>query len=459
MKNRYIIRCLLLFLVAGTLYACSGSKAMTKKAAKLEAAGDYTSAAQFYYNALQRKSTNVEARIGLKNAGQKVLNDHLDEVFKAHALEKHKETVYAYQKADAYKSKIGRMNVKLEVPEHYTTDYEDSREIYLNSLYEEGSSLMENEEYDKAEKVFAEIGRLNPEFKDADELKNVAYMEPLYKKGMASIEQEDYRSAYNYFDKVVKRSKTYKDALEFKEEALKAGRYTIALFPFENASGIKNIEEKFSAYALNSLSGIKDPFVKIVDRENMDRIIEEQELSLSGIFEESSAAQVGDLIGAKAAVVGKVISYKETKNSVKKQSKSGFESYREKRYNKEEDKTYYVTKYKSVRYYQYTGSNKVTISIQYKLVSLETGEVLLSQIVEKEAKDGVNYATYDGNKKNLFKNLNGKADTSKGGKRSINGLLSGKREMKSTVDLANDLYKTVSKNLSADVTKYVVNNH
>ena len=58
MKNLYFILSICIFLVA-----CQGSKHFTKLAAKQEAAGLTTEAANSYYIALQKKRNNIDAQI------------------------------------------------------------------------------------------------------------------------------------------------------------------------------------------------------------------------------------------------------------------------------------------------------------------------------------------------------------------------------------------------------------
>ena len=62
---------------------------------------------------------------------------------------------------------------------------------------------------------------------------------------------------------------------------------------------------------------------------------------------------------------------------------SAYESYQLKLYNKEEQKYYYETRYRAVKYTEYYNTNEVSISFQYKAISLETGEVLFSKVVNK----------------------------------------------------------------------------
>ena len=94
MKRTY-----LLYLLAVILFSCSGTKKMTKKAVVFEEQGMYSEASAYYLLALERKSTNIDAAMGLKRTGQLVMDDYLADFFKSHKAKDSKSSVYSYLKA------------------------------------------------------------------------------------------------------------------------------------------------------------------------------------------------------------------------------------------------------------------------------------------------------------------------------------------------------------------------
>ncbi|MBK7296277.1 MAG: hypothetical protein IPI91_06270 [Flavobacteriales bacterium] len=182
------------------------------------------------------------------------------------------------------------------------------------------------------------------------------------------------------------------------------------------------------AYAMTALTETKDPFLKIVDRENMERILEEQRLGLSGVVDEQTAVRVGNLMGAKAVLMGEIVDYREETGKTRSSTKDGFASYQVTRVNAEGQK-YLETKYKPVNYTEYQQTNKVVLSFSYRLVSLETGEVLVSKIVDRTVNDDLYYATYDGDKNTLFPKANGNVDLGNGARNQLRSLLSAKRDI------------------------------
>ncbi|MBL7938634.1 MAG: hypothetical protein JNL43_04665 [Flavobacteriales bacterium] len=438
--------------IALLLPGCSGSKSFSKKGEKLDEAGLYAEAADMYLQAAQRNVKNVDAKIGLKKTGQMVLNDKLSDFFKNMAMGDAKgEAVQAYLDAVDYQERVSRAGVQLEIADHYRTDFEKVKGEHLVDLYNEGQALFEKEDFPAAEKVFARIGKLEPNYKDASSLQNVAYLEPLYRLGKSDLEAGHYRKAYQSLTKVVDKNSSYKDATALRQDALTQGQFIVAVLPF-TAAGVSNaLASNVQAHAMSALTESTDPFLKVVDRENLERILEEQRLSLSGVVDEQTAVRVGNLMGAQAVLMGSVVDYREIPGSLRRSTKEGFESYRVQQVNKETGEKYFVVRYKPVRYSEFYQENKVVLSYNYRLVSLETGEVLVSKVAEKEASDHMYYATYDGNREALLPSLNGTADLSDRGRRDIRSLLGASREVKPVASLMNEVLRSTSATMASDI--------
>ncbi|MBL8001498.1 MAG: hypothetical protein JNL05_06010 [Flavobacteriales bacterium] len=429
-------------LLAALVWAgCSGSKAYTKKGVKLDEAGLYTEAAEMYLQALQRNPSNVDAKIGLKKAGQQVLNDKMSAFFKAFSVGEDKGTaVQTFLDGKAYLERVQRAGVSLEIADNYRRDFEEVKGQFLVELYNKGQDQLTKQDYKGAEATFAQIAKLEPNYKDATSLQNIAYLEPLYRSGKQALEGQRWRKAYEDLDKVVSKDAGYKDASALRQQALTGGQYTIAVLPF--TSNVKNRPElagKVQAYATTALTGINDPFLKVVDRENMDRILEEQRLSLSGVVDEQTAVKVGNLMGAQAVLMGSVIDYQEVPGTVRRSTKDGFEAYRVKVPDPNNPGQMMIaTKYRPVKYQELYQENKVVVSLSYRLVSLETGEVLVSKVVDRTAEDHAYYATYDGEREQLFPMQNGVVNLNANERRQLQGLLTAPRDVKPVATLSNE---------------------
>lgn len=432
---------------------CSGSKSFAKKAGKLNEAGMYAEAADMYLQALQRNKNNVDAKIGMKQTGQKLLEDKLSIFFKSMAMGDAKgKAVSDYLDAKAYKEQVERLGVMLEIADHYKSDFEKVKGEHLVDLYNEGQAFLELQDFPSAERKFSEIAKLEPGYKDASSLQAVAFLEPLYRNAKADLVSGKYRKAYDAFSKIMAKDAGFKDASTLQQECLTKAQYSIAVLPFTGNESQKTAMAKVQAYAMTALTETKDPFLKIVDRENMERILEEQRLGLSGVVDEQTAVRVGNLMGAKAVLMGEIVDYRELAGKSRTSTKNGFESYRVTRTNAEGQK-YFETKYKPVKYNEILQTNQVVLSFSYRLVSLETGEVLVSKIVERTADDDLYYATYSGDKDALYPVANGVVDTGNSARSQLRSLLNAPREIKPISTLSVDVIRAATNEMASVVTQ------
>jgi len=82
--------------------------------------------------------------------------------------------------------------------------------------------------------------------------------------------------------------------------------YPAAILPFaERGDDAEGVGAKGSDLLFASL--VADPEMYLVDREDLDKILKELELNLSGLVKPTEATQVGQLTGAKILVTGSVI--------------------------------------------------------------------------------------------------------------------------------------------------------
>ncbi len=432
----------LLYIILGVSVAitgCNTSRALTKKAIKLEAAGMTAEAAEKYYWALRKKNTNVDAQIGLKQAGQFVLNKHLSEFVSAKTFGNKETAVNEYLDAVNYYNKVKRIGVSLVFPAQYEADYAEVKNDYLDDLYAEATEYLENENYATAQSVFSKITNLDENYKDASNLQNIAFAEPLYRQGIQALQSEQYRSAYRSFEQILYRM-NYKDVIELEDEALTQGAFPIAILPFVNGTTTSGVDATISAYALTALSRIDDPFLKIVDRENLQMILNEQQLGMTGVLNEQSAVQVGEITGAKAILTGTVLSYKVDRGRYYPEEKVGYEKYKVKKTNTD-GTTSWITKYKKVKYTQHYGNRSVTLKVQIKLVSLTTGEILFTDIYNSVNEDEVSYVEYKGKKSKLYPAKNDGVNTSNAAYRSLQKKINARKNLKSETELANGLYR------------------
>lgn len=447
----------LLFAFSLTILACTTSKGLAKKAKALEDGQQHLAASELYFQSIRKKPTNVDALAGMKRTGTKVLNDYISKFNKAKLDEDYKTATYTYLDAEAYQKRIKTVKVDLIIPEFTTQDYEMVREAYLNKTYEEGLNLIEEEQFSQAERKFNEVHKFDSNFKDVKELRNIAYLEPLYRKAESLKNNQEYRKAYEAYGKVLARVPNYKDTKKNRSYVLEKGRINVVVLESKKRTKYSLATQTLRSYTINAIINMKDPFIKVVDRENMDKIIKEQELSVSGLVSEKEALEVGELSGAQYAISIETTNFSYKENPVKRTANRGHEQYREKHTNKETGQVYYKTKYRAATYYRHMGNRETGITAHFKLLSLKTGEILSSQIVEKAERTAVDYITYKGNINQLYPTKDGKVNTSKAAHDQLVALSQGNKQLTTKENLTKQLYQSASQELNSLVFKELSN--
>ena len=420
----------------------------------METAGLNEEAAEYYYQSLLKNPDYIESRQGLYRTGEQVLNNEISSFFQHYQLGQKKEAVYSFRRAIAFKYKLETVAVKLSISPQYIADFEEVKAAYLTEQYEIGLGYMDEEKYAAAEAIFKEISNLEPNYKDSKNLERIAYVEPLYQKGKEALEQNRFRTAYYAFDDVAAVDSEYKDAKGLRSESLENGLVTMGIISFENGTAISNANKKLEAFVLTGLSKTGDPFLKIIDRTSYDQLIEEQKLNLSGVVDESTAAEAGHLLGVKFILGGTLLQLSKETGKLNRYKKTGFKEIRIKKHNEETGEDYYVTNYKKVYYYEYRQQNRAYISAQIKIMSLTTGEILVSEIISKESIDDIHYYKYDGNGSKLYPSIDGKVNKDYTHKKQMEEYLGSRKAIRSADVLADNSFRALAGTIKTNVENF-----
>jgi hypothetical protein len=291
-------------------------------------------------------------------------------------------------------------------------------------------------------------------------MKNVATFEPIYRSANEFLELEKFRSAYYEFEKI---PASYKECESRKALALEAGLLSIGVMKFQNSTRQRGGESAISALITEELIQLDNPFIKIVDRQQVQTLIDEQLLAMSGQVSENTSAQAGALIGAKAMLNGKLVSYSKQEQAIQKSSKKGWLERKIRKYNEETEKYYYETVYDKIRYDEYYGNASVQVGFQFQLLSAESGEILLSKLININKNDELHFAESNYDYRNIVpgswrwenkKSPNDVIKDSFSDKRALKQLFKNKKTLMSINELSNSIYTDIAKDVSDKINNY-----
>lgn len=457
MRHKYILFLLLIIVFTS---GCA-SKRYAKKGKEFEQAGYYQKAAEMYYYSVRKNAKNVEAQIGLKKNGQLTLNQKLSHFNRLYNSDNTKDAVYKFLEAEKYYKQLEQIGTTLNFPSHYKDYYEDVKETYLEELYGEALLLLDEEKFTSAESLFSEIQTIEPGYMDVSELKKTAHYEPIYRQAKTDLLNMKYRSAYYGFDKILNKLNQYKDARELKQEALSKALITIAMLDFKGTANYASQIKQLEASLQKELTASSSPFIKLVDRENTNTIKDEQLLTLEGKVNSTISANAGKMLGVRALLTGEINNFSVVKGSLKKHKKTGY--IKEKIVTKKGETEEVTYKYHKTNYYEYTQTNHVSCGFQFKLISAETGEILVADSFTKTADDKIHFAEFKGNKKNLvpghWESI--KRDSPKDevkddtySKRKLDRLLNAPREIKPVESLTHEVNAAIASKTARKIENY-----
>lgn len=458
--NTRIKHTIAITIAALLLCGCTASKYL-KKAAQFELAGLYEQAAKAYIVSLDAKSDNVKAIVGLKNAGQRAVEEKSALVQNAADHDDLKTAVYQYLDMADMVNKSAKFGVLLKIPEQITSAFEDTKQRYAEQIYGQAQQMLDAERYQQAETLLKELKQIAPNHSDdVDEMLMLSKAEPQYQSAQQQLQQKKYRKAYTTLSDLVKAYPSYKDASELQAEALNHAMITIRVEDFgtQRSRAPSDYAQTLRANVMSAISAKNNVFVKIVD--GQAQALQEQRRAIAV---GANVISLGQLLAAKALLQGNITGYNIRPASTSKTVHKGYLRKEIKRRNKETGEETVETTYEKVTYEHYTTSASASITLSYQLVSVETGEVLLSNVAQSTKSDEASYITFSGDCKQLvpgnWEHANKRSDkdkisTDNSEIKNVQRKCGRKPSISSTTTLLNQATKAVCESVANKINAY-----
>ena len=359
-----------LFLVFILPLFLSAQKKYMKQASAYEKEGLFEQAAEKYMQAYHVNATKPEIIKGLNRTSQKVVDNMLSEFFIAKNSGNTSNAIQQFDLVLEYKEELTYFNIAPNIPGYYYDDYDRLK----NDIKAESRNREVNE--------------------------RAAKVDSLYNYGVTLYRAERWLDAWDQFNNVQQLNGDYKDAKKYKEDIeSKATSLSVIL---NNKNRFSEVE-LFKANINAELAQLNNPLMKMIDRDNLNQIIEEQKFGLSGVIDERSAARLGKILGVESMMLVNLIGYDYVPGEKIRTQKT---AYRAKAIQinqylgslgakKEAD-------YVPESYVEYANISRLLVTLQYQLIDTETAEILAADIVREELLDENVYAEYNGNYLNLY---------------------------------------------------------
>jgi hypothetical protein len=395
--------CILLILLA--LTGCSGSRKYFKAAEKLEKQGLVNEAAEYYLESLTRKPTNVEARIKLKEVGQKYVSSLSSEFFREFNTQQLDASLETYERLRDFHGRCEAMNVHLDYPRTYDEDYQKQVELYCAKHYHQAQLLVRQKKYQEAQAYILKVKKYNSNYRNLQQLEIVATCEPLYQNAISSLENKNYGGAYNLLMSIRSKTENYKDLADLIELAGEQQRKSFILF--EPHPGEDRMNKEIADYLFSNFSQAaqqKSASIKVINNSPFQESRSSTDLSNAGNIDMVQA--IRKATGADYFYLFDIRNRREYNSGVKRTPSRGFQ---ENRYKKGEE---VVTEYKPFDYNNLRSQRSYSYEFRYKLVNAYTNQIVSSGTEVVKAQDEIEYNEFTS--PTVIQQLFGKANPTAG---------------------------------------------
>ena len=355
MHNRFLVTLMLLFTLM--FAACSQNGRYYRKAKKSYERGNAELAVSDAARSLRIKPDNKKAQDLLQTVWTQTLNNHNTRVS---SLEKSSDP-------NAWEQIL-------------------SEHIKLQGLAEQIQNLPPLIDPYTGYRIPLEIPDLSNEIKLSRENAAEAHYQAGIRYDKMSKAIDTQRKAAREYQAALNLIPGYKDAQLKYEQARKLAIKRIAIAPFTDKSNTRNrygaISELMSDLIVSRVmeGNYINEFTEIIARSQMDAVLAEQQLSASGLVNEASTVNLGQILGAHEIITGsilQVVSVPSRTSSVVRTAKAtvviGKEEYQD-----EEGKTQEreIKGEVSCDYKLYTKTASASITGSFSILDVETGRII-----------------------------------------------------------------------------------
>jgi hypothetical protein len=381
------------------LVSCTGSKKYFKAAEKLEKQGLVNDAAEYYLESLERKPTNVEARIKLKDVGQKCVSNMASEFFRNYNTSQLEASLESFEKLKNFTAKTAALNVVLDYPKSYDEDYQKAVDVYCNKNFDQAYLLVNQKKYGDAVNYINNIKKYNGSFKTTPQLEIVAVCEPLYQNAITCLENKNYSGAFNLLNTIESKTNNYKDSKDLFELASAGQTKNFILFGPKNQTGDRT-EKALEDYLFNNFNQIA------MQKFNSAKVINNTPFTSLPDLSQGGSASV-DLIQAIRKATGADYFYtfdisgrRESNSGNMKIPGRAFQGVSVKKGD------VFVTEYSPVDYNTVKANRSYSYQFDYKIYNAYNNQIVASQSQNVAAQDAVEYnefqRPYSGNINQLY---------------------------------------------------------
>ena len=365
---------------------CSTYKSQLQDAKEYEEARMYSKALSLYSELLIKKESK-EALIGKKRVVEAIILEKYDGPIRMLCMQsKLHEAEYLFEELVVFIEK----NKTLDVKEPFGLEelIQQTKYSYCETLYKQAELDLLAFKYDSAKEKLKLIRTFSEDFPNLNYLESLCELYPNYFQASKALEEGRIREAYKALKNVEKIDPSFKETSQMLDSCLKIGRVTVAYVSIDKENVNDDVEKEIGAHIVQSLLENKDPFLVLLDRDYTSRLLEEQKLGMSGLYDEKTLIQAGKLVGARYILLGETIEYSAEQKLNDYGFKKGFLGT--------------TISDKKVKYRQWNKKYSIQMKYRISMVDSETGETLINSVYPLSKISEIDWAEFNGDHKMVY---------------------------------------------------------
>lgn len=407
---------------------------LAKDGAELATAGNHWGATKKYFESLEKKPGYEKALDGLKLSALPAYKQKLEIAGNYEKQTNYETAAIEYQELYDYCNRLRRLSILnfatidfekkiaemktgaseayyvkgdallnkndfINAAENYQSalkhnrNYKDSVEKTAECYYREGNKQFSSNQFRGAVSNWKKCWEFKPAYKDSlDNASEVQYNLAKYFE-----KKKKFRLAYNDYTHLLEFNPNYKDAVQKKDEVEQLAVTKVAVMPFENMtkreiSGIA-IDDIIFELTKGKVLSKGSRFMRMIDRQELKTIMDEQGLQASGVAEGSS--KIKGLKGVDYIIFGKINQLSIVPKSSSKIVRDTYQLNYTciKRDDKGRNYESVCTANKPMTYTLNKASISLDVGGSVKIVDVYSGRTVLSYPLREKESDQVEYAT------------------------------------------------------------------
>ncbi|MDN5213433.1 hypothetical protein QQ020_15290 [Fulvivirgaceae bacterium BMA12] len=374
-----------------------------KQGLAFEERGELTLAMERYKAALYKNMYFSKAKIALKNCAEQRVEHLLSDYFVAREKREWEEAKQISQVVTHLREEMNYFSIDIELPAYQEDRFLDDDNKLLEEKYQKAQQEYQQKHYQKARDRLEAILEMYPAHDASSQLLASIDQLETEEKAVSAFKAGNYFLAYDLYSELLKSDPEHKDYIEHLNRSKVNGSMSVAIVDLTEA---KNSQSKaLKTAVLSEMTGWSHPLLAMIEREDLDLLVQEQKQAFTGLFDENTVAAPGLLKGVQQLLMIRLEDIQYNKLPSQTRQLTAYEMVESKVF--DGDGNWRVkTEFLPRQYTENLEQVSVTASLHFKLLEVQTGNILMAKKVAASIADEIVSANYTGNPSSLLPTRN-----------------------------------------------------